>query len=201
MGMRRRKRQGEKEAKQERLRIGPVQQKILLLLLGGLALSCTRPNKKSWNIIKGIGETWKDIDRQSVERAVSALYESRLLKSRDNPDGTTTLLLNEKGEKRALTYKAKDMKIAHPKVWDKKWRIVVFDIPEDEREARDSLRHHLTHLGFYKLQQSVAVYPFDCRNEIDFLIELHEIRKYVRFMVSEYIDNEAHLKKFFKLEQ
>ncbi len=180
--------------------IGATQKKILLLLLSGFALSCTRSPKKMWRIIRGTQETWKEINKQNAERAITALYESRLIEGKKNANGTTTLVLNEKGKKRALTYQANNMEIARPKVWDKKWRVVVFDIPEDERDARDALRHHLTHLGFYKLQQSVAVYPFDCRNEIDFLVELHDIRKYVRFMVSEYIDNELHLKRFFNLE-
>ena len=144
-------------------------------------------------------DTWKDINRQSAERAITSLYESRLVEAKSNANGSTTLVLNEKGRKKALTYQAKNMTIERPKQWDGKWRLVVFDIPEDEREARDSLRHHLAHIGFYKLQQSVAVFPFECRNEIDFLVELHSIRRYVRCMIVEEIDNEEHLKRFFKL--
>lgn len=184
----------------ERVRIGATQKKILLLLLSGLALACTRSPKNVWCIIKKAEETWKEINKQEAERAVTALYESKLVESKTNSDGTTTLVLNEDGKKRALSYQVHDMKIARPRVWDKKWRIVIFDIPEDKRKTRDSLRQHLAYLGFYKLQQSVSVYPFDCRNEIEFLVELHDIRKYVRFIVSEYIDNELHLKRVFKIE-
>lgn len=188
-----------KQRKQTR-RLGAVQQKILLLLLGGFALACTRSPGRQWRIIRAVYENWKEIDKGTAERAIASLYESRLVEGTNNADGTTTLVLNEKGKKRALTYQANNMRVPRPETWDKKWRVVIFDIPEDEREARDSLRHHLTHIGFYKLQQSVAVYPFDCRNEIDFLVELHNIRPYVRFLISEYIDNEMHLKKFFNLD-
>jgi DNA-binding transcriptional regulator PaaX len=109
-------------------------------------------------------------------------------------------VLSENGKKRALTYQTRTMRITTPKVWDGKWRVVIFDIPEDERDARDSLREHLNRLGFYKLQQSVAIHPFDCRDEIDFVIELHAVRKYVRCMIVEQIDNERDIKRFFKLE-
>lgn len=198
--MPKRRRVSEKEAKETRLRIGPVQQKILLLLLGGLALSCSRSPRKNWRIIKGMRETWKDINKRTAEYAITKLYESHLIEARENTDGTTTLVLNEKGKKKALTYKASAMKIQSADLWDKRWRVVVFDIPEDERDARDALRGHLEDMGFFVLQRSVFVHPLDCKDEIDFLVELHDIRKYVRFMVVESIDNEPHLKKFFNLE-
>lgn len=188
-----------KEAKETRMRVGPIQQKILLLLLGGLALSCSRSPKQSWRIIRGMQESWKEITKRAAEYAVNKLYESKLLEARANVDGTTTLVLNDMGKRKALTYRANNMKIERAGIWDKKWRVVIFDIPEDEREARDALRGHLESMGFFVLQRSVFAHPFNCRNEIDFLIELYGIREYVRFMVVEYIDNETHLKKFFKL--
>ena len=182
-------------------RLGATQQKILLLLLGGFALSCVRSPSKQLRIVKGLYENWKDINKRVAERAIASLYESRLVEEKRNADGTTTLVLSADGKKRALTYQTYEMKITRPKVWDKKWRVVIFDIPEDEREARDSLRGHLTRLGFHKLQQSVSVFPFECRDEIEFLVELYGIRKYVRFMIVEYIDNEVHLKQLFNLSE
>ncbi|TSC57815.1 MAG: phenylacetic acid degradation operon negative regulatory protein [Parcubacteria group bacterium Greene0416_79] len=198
--MQKRRRTNGKEAKETRLRIGPVQQKILLLLLGGLALSCSRSPEKSWRIIKGMRESWKEINRRAAERAINALYDAKLLETKVHSDGTTTLVLNEGGKKKALTYKADRIKIMRPSAWDRKWRVVIFDIPEDEREARDALRAHLEYMGFYILQRSVFVCPFECRDQIEFLIELYAIRRYVRFMVVEYIDNEDHLKKNFRIK-
>ena len=91
------------------------------------------------------------------------------------------------------------MKIEPPRVWDQRWRIIIFDIPEHMRYDRDAFRDHLTRLGVLKLQQSVGVYPFDCKNEIDFIVELLDIRKYVRFITANHIDNETHLKRIFNL--
>jgi len=178
---------------------GHVQQKILLLLLGGLALSCTRSPSRQWQIIKGLRQNWKDISKQAAERAISALYESKLLVAKENADGTATLFLNDNGRKRALTYKIHYAKIKPVVRWDKKWRIVLYDIPEDERETRDAFRDHLTQLGFHKLQHSAGIHPFDCKNEIDFFIELLGIRKYVRFIVADSIDDEMYWKHKFKL--
>lgn len=181
-------------------KLGAVQQKILLLLLGGFTLSCSRSPSKTLQIIRGMHETWKEIDKQAADRAIQALYESTLVNAKENPDGTITLTLNEDGKKRALTYRHKDIRVSKPAKWDKKWRLILFDIPEHEREARDAFRDHLDYMGFFCLQKSAWVYPFECKDEIDFIIECLDIRRYVRYILADYFDNEAHLKNFFKFE-
>lgn len=47
------------------------------------------------------------------------------------------------------------------KPWDKKWRIVIFDIEEKNKSIRNSLRRKLMSLGFAKLQESVYITPLD----------------------------------------
>jgi DNA-binding transcriptional regulator PaaX len=46
--------------------------------------------------------------------------------------------------------------------WDGKYRIVIFDIPEKRRSARDILRHNLKNWGFIPWQQSVWVTKKNC---------------------------------------
>ena len=173
---------------------------MLLLLLGGMALACARSPRKQWHIIKGLHENWKDISKQAIERAVEALYDSKLLEARENSDGTITLVLNEDGKRRALTYKIRYTKIKPKGPWDKKWRIVLYDIPEHLRTTRNAFRDHLTELGLRKFQHSAGIHPFDCKNEVDFFIELLDIRKYVRFLVADSIDDEPFWKHKFRLD-
>ena len=85
-------------------------------------------------------------------------------------------------------------------VWDNKWRLVFFDIPEKYRWGRDSLRKKLKELGFFELQKSVFIFPYECKDEVDFIIEYYGIRKHVRYGVFDFIDNESHLKDYFKLK-
>jgi len=53
--------------------------------------------------------------------------------------------------------------------------------------------------GFYMLQDSLFIYPYDCEKEIKAIIDLFKLQKYVRFGVLEDIDNNEELKKKFKL--
>ena len=49
------------------------------------------------------------------------------------------------------------------------------------------------------MQKSVFLYPYDCKNEIDFILEIFEIKPYVRYIVAKDIDIALDLKQRFKL--
>ena len=178
--------------------MGSTRGKILLLLMAGVALGFAYSLNRQRKILREFEKEWKKIDQVQLKRTIQDLYRSKLVEIKENKDGSCTYILTEKGKQRALTYRVEDMQIPKQK-WDGKWRIVSFDIPEKLRTGRDALRNKLQDLGFYKLQKSVLVYPYECKNEIEFLVEFWDIRKYVRYGVLETIDNELHLKSHFKL--
>ncbi len=180
-------------------RVGTMQKKILLLLLGGLALGFSRSPRGQLRIIRAMRDEWQAIDRHALYQAIKRLYQSRLVEERHNDDGSLTMVLSTEGKRRALTFTAEDIEVLKPKAWDKKWRVVVFDIPERQRGLRDIFRARLRHMGFYELQKSVFIHPYPCQDQIDFLLELYGARLYVRVIVAESLDNELHLKMHFKL--
>lgn len=83
--------------------------------------------------------------------------------------------------------------------WDKKWRVVIFDIPEKNKKLRNYFREVLVGLGFEKLQNSVWISPYDYFKEIQEVIKLYGIAQYVVLMVVDSISNELLFKKKFKL--
>lgn len=179
--------------------LGVIQKKALLLLEAGIALGFSRAPLASFRILASARKEWKEINRKALGRAIHALYASRLVDGRENPDGTTTLILSENGKKRALKFKIDAMKVKKPAAWDKKWRVVIFDIPEKRKKVRDALRGHLRQLGFYELQKSVFVHPYPCEDEMEFLVEFHGVRPHVRQLTVHTIDNDLHLRQKFKL--
>lgn len=183
----------------QRRRIGTIKKKVLLLLLAGLAMGLTRSSKKHWWILKQIPKEWEKENRQALERAINSLYTSHLIQEKHHKNGTTTLVLNENGKQKALRFNIDKLEIKKPVQWDKKWRVVMFDIPEKLRRLRDSLRIHFKEIGLIELQKSVFVYPYPCNKEIEFILEFYNARKHVRFVLAEKIDNELHLMKKFSL--
>lgn len=179
--------------------IGSVQKRILLLLLGGLALGCSYSPNQSFRVIRLVRKEWGKITKQSLERAIEKLYESHLVDMKLKKDGSLEAILTDNGKKQALLYNLDTFQIKKPFRWDKKWRMVIFDIPEEKRVVRNVFRDWLKRLNFYKLQNSVFVHPYDCKSEYNFLVDLHGVRKYTRFVVAQEIDNELHLKSIFNL--
>ena len=180
-------------------RIGNIKKKILLLLKAGLALGLTRSPRKHWWILKQVPKEWAKINHQTLNRAINSLYKSHLVEEKDHRDGSTTLILSENGKRKALRFDIDKLEIKKPTTWDKKWRIIMFDIPEKLHRLRDSLRLHFRDIGLIELQKSVFVYPYPCNDEIEFILELYNARKYVRFVLAEKVDNQLHLIKKFKI--
>lgn len=83
--------------------------------------------------------------------------------------------------------------------WDKKWRVVFFDIPEKRRAERNVLRDKLKELEFREIQKSVFIHPYPCFDEIDFVVEYFQLRNLVRYGEMVNLSNEAELRLKFQL--
>ncbi len=83
--------------------------------------------------------------------------------------------------------------------WDKKWRLLIFDIPEKQKNQRNLLRMRLKQLGMYNIQRSVFVYPYDCRDELYFVAEHYEVDEYTTYAEVVNIDIEKELLAHFDL--
>lgn len=176
-----------------------TKQKILLLLLTGIALGFSRSPKNYFTILKGVAASWKEIDRKRLSRLVREFYNERIVDYKEKDDGTVEIVLTREGKKRALKYQFDELKIKKPDKWDKKWRVVIFDIPEKKKMAREALRNKLKELGFLELQKSVFIHPYPCEDEIDFVAEVFEIRNHIRLLLVDSFTNEEQFRLKFEL--
>lgn len=181
-------------------RMGPVAQKIILLLTAGAVLSLTRRPDAYFRVIKGASKEWKRINHRVLRDSIKKLYQSKVVRCLENSDGAMTLELTNEGKKRVLQYHPEKMKIKIPAKWDGVWRLVIFDIPEPQKRERMVLAGILRRLDFYPLQRSVFIHPYECKNEIDFIVEMFNLRAYVRFLTVKDIDNALDLRNRFNLK-
>ena len=100
----------------------------------------------------------------SFYKAVARLEKHGLLKKR-RKDEKIYLMLTEKGKKIVREHR-KSRKYSR-RSWDKKWRVVIFDVPEKRGRAREYLRNYLKVLGFGKVQRSIWITPYDFGRLID----------------------------------
>jgi DNA-binding transcriptional regulator PaaX len=180
-------------------KFGSTQKKIMLALMGGVALGLSGSPRQYFKTLNVIKKEWKKMDRYNFERSMKRLSEEKLLEEKILPDGSIKLMLTEKGkeEARRLSLLGNSIKFEKPKKWDKKWRIVVFDIPEKSKIFRNILREHLYDLDFLKLQQSVFVSPYPFEAQILELVQIYSAQRFVRVITAHKIDNEPYIKKYF----
>lgn len=109
------------------------------------------------------------------------------------------LKLTPKGEEKLRQCELHDYKIKKPKHWDKKWRMLIFDVREERKILRDKIRRTLVAIGFQRLQYSVWVYPYDCEDLITLLKADFKIGKDLLYIISDSIENDTWLKRSFNL--
>lgn len=103
------------------------------------------------------------------------------------------LVLSLKGKKKTQDYLLSDLQIPKPEEWDNKWRLVIFDIPDTFKNMRNIFRKKLLELGFVKLQESVFIHPYKCKEIIDFLKTEWQIKPYVLYLVVDRVESEINL--------
>lgn len=71
--------------------------------------------------------------------------------------------------------------------WDGLWRIVIFDIKEKNRTARNLLRQKLFSLGFGKWQESVYITPFNVAKDVSQFLKSQGFRDQVCVLVAKHL--------------
>ncbi len=90
--------------------------------------------------------------------------------------------VKEPGRKVIRQINFENIVISADKAWDGCWWVVFADVPVKERYWADKFREKLKAMSFYPLQRTVWFYPYDPRDEIDFVSEFYHIYKFVTVM-------------------
>lgn len=159
--------------------------------------------------LNDLGEEMFPTDRKSVWKNLYGGYPSEMKRAADKlvVKGWAEKWNTPEGWKMAITENGRKQVLVHlldhmgPKTgkWDGKWRIVFFDVGDRQRKKRDKLRYLLRRLGFWEMQKSVYINPFDCRQEIEYIKEALNVSAGVKMGVLDQIDEEEELKKIFKI--
>lgn len=143
---------------------------------------------------------FKEKNKKRV-RAITDLRKKKLIDIQEQKDGSIRVFLTENGKKIILQYELENLKIEKPKKWDRKWRVIIYDIPHSLRRCSDAFRRKIRELGMYQLQKSIWIYPYDCIKELDFLCAVYQIplKDYVLYFKAEELPKQKEIKQFFGL--
>jgi len=185
-------------------KIYATSESILNMLVGGLLIAVAFTNPVGGAkileslILKSLDKAWEKYDQRRLKQSIKRMVDRRLLEVKQVGQ-ETVVVVSEKGKRQLLRYNFNKMELKKPTAWDGKWRIVIFDVGENKKVFRDSLRRKIKTLGLFQLQESVFVTPYPCGDQIAFLRQYFGIGDEVSYFTAIELEEEDFLRKKFNL--
>lgn len=175
-------------------RVGSIEKEILKTIL----------NIKDRELSQKHSETFSDIfktvrQKYQYSETINRMEEKGLIQF-VNKYGELKITISPKGNKvirNLMLYDYKQLK--RPAKWDGKWRMVMFDIPEDKTKLRNIIRFHLKKVGFLQIQGSVWIYPYPCEEIVTIIKTNFNFDDEVIYLTTSSFDKDLKFKKLFKL--
>ncbi|OGG78110.1 CRISPR-associated endonuclease Cas2 [Candidatus Kaiserbacteria bacterium RIFCSPLOWO2_01_FULL_52_12b] len=187
----------EKEARNER-RLKSFQQAMLMAVVLGsvIVVAATIPNAA--RLLKYFPGHKKGARFNYQAKTALGRLAAKGLVSFAEEDEKRYARITEKGE-RMLQMETERTTIAKKRKWDRRWRVVIFDIPERRKSVRAGLRRFMNEYGFVRLQDSVWIYPYDCEDLIALAKVNFRVGADVLYMIVERLERDKHLREHFEL--
>ena len=134
-----------------------------------------------------------------IKSTLSRLAEKGFITFKKLENGKIYARLTDRGKRELLRYKLEELIVNKPWRWDRKWRVVIYDIQELKRGARNQMRGELINLGFVHLQNSVWVYPYECDEFITLLKTYYGLGRNLLYLVVDKLEDDMWLRKEFGL--
>lgn len=178
----------------------PSKQFLRYLAVAGLVVAVSLiapqlPAQLLQNFLRGR----RHFDRDKLKRFGRRLARRGLVSMRERGH-VLSFRLTPEGERLARLIALEQLAIPRPKQWDGAWRIVLFDIPERRRTARDALRATLRRLGFAQIQWSVFAHPYPCEREIEQVVRAFHLERLVVLFTATTLSDDFRLRRRFDLE-
>lgn len=108
--------------------------------------------------------------------------------------------LTKKGKELLGVIQIEDIQIFPKDDWNGVWHIVCYDVPEGKKTARDYFRGKLAETGFKFVQDSLWVYPYECKEEIAIIAQNLGIAPFVAYLNTDYLPQQERLIRYFNLK-
>lgn len=139
----------------------------------------------------------RKVNISRVNQEVKRLHKRGLVEIIKRKNGLVDIRLTNQGRAKLKSYEIGSLKIEKPKVWDKVWRIVIFDIPVNKNSSRTLIRRKMKSLGFLKLQQSVFIHPYPCLEIVDFLRNYFGVKSEVEYIEADKLESQDRILTHF----
>ena len=141
-----------------------------------------------------------DAKPQALQRSLLSLKHRKLVTFKKRK-GKMVLVISVDGKERLVYGSLRNVQLQRPVKWDGKWRVIIFDIPEKRKSAREALRKKFCTLGLLRIQKSCFVYPYECREEIDTISSFFDVVEDITYIIAESFEGEQEAKEYFNLHK
>jgi len=141
---------------------------------------------------------WKQFNLGYLLQTLRRLQKQKLVEIKDI-NGKQRITITQKGKTKILEYAVDELEITKSKAWDKKWRVIVYDIPNRKKYLQELIRETLKNLGFFAIQESVYIIPYPCYKEIEFLREYYHVGPYIKYLLVDKLEDDSVYKTYFGL--
>lgn len=184
------------------MRKSEIERKILdyLLITGAVILALQHPANIR-RFLKQLPRDLRKFKETQLKRALQRLKNHNKVEYvRENGDNMV-IRITKNGRDFLEKINFNTLTLERPNIWDKKWRLVIFDVPEKKKLAREALREKLKDMDFKKLQHSIWVTPFPCEKEINLIKTIFNLSDYwIDVIITENIGTkEYQMRKYFNL--
>jgi phenylacetic acid degradation operon negative regulatory protein len=179
-------------------RLGALQRAVLKMLgeADDITFAFLTSGASSRAFMKTLHRLKKERYQKAIYESVGALKRRGLVRAVER-DGEHYLTLSREGAQAVQRYHFRDMVLSRSESWDGIWRIVIFDVPERHGKARRALSYKLHQIGALRLQDSVYIYPFPWKDEIDLVSEFFQVGAYMRYIEAARVEGDKELREHF----
>lgn len=139
---------------------------------------------------------WKRFNIPYLKRTLHRLESQKLIKI-ENTGTYQQIEITRIGKRKILRFALDELIVEKPSHWDKKWRLIAYDIPQYRKKIGEVFHEYLNIWGFYPFQKSVYLHAYPCKDQIAFLREYLGIGEYVRILEVSYLENDSEFREFF----
>ena len=182
-------------------RRGKLLGRVLATIANAAIAMARHPGNTSLSAYRAMREFEKlqDISDRQL-RSVSRYIVAKKHISISRQGNTAEIVLSESGKKIVAWQALLALKPQKQKVWDKKWRVVIFDIPNQLKAARDGFAAMLKRLDFIHVQKSVFISPYSCEEKLEVVADYFNVTDCIEIIIAERIWHERKYKSHFGLK-
>ena len=162
--------------------------------VGLLAVAVTVPN-----LLAAIGGFAGPDRHRKIRRAMTYLKDRGYVKIEGYEGESIRMRLTRNGKGILKRISTQELRLPREPMWDKKWRLIIFDVPNKKSKQRQAFAMHLKNLGSRMAQKSVWIYPYPCHDEIMMLRKLYDIEQCVTYCETSFVKDDERWRDYFDL--